>query len=680
MQAGLTGKLHANVALKIGEPTGDPKRYPVSLTVSFGGAVAGSGGAGKKPGSKGSASMEIKGSLEKSMTVTHVLGEAELAGYVKSLEAASQGSKVAATYNEFAIIAAGAKANDWGVARQMWQGISKDTAVSLTHAGDSVEVSEKKSVGVAVEGRGGAVGVGYGVAETDENSKKLTRKDGGTLDVEGKGAHTKQKSKSVSMSAGVAGVSVGATHTQQTRFGFAIEVDPKDDPDRRMLDALGKCSKKADYQAFLAAHPKARMVSQTDGKTDAESTEAGISLGGKTVLTFGTGQRVDEDTKTDARGKVLAKRVAGHATAGGKLGGLADSLDEDAVAEIDGDGNAALTMTRTSKDNYGGRSRDKLARKVAAKLTGKGGDNPMGALAALAGSDDDDDNATHDVSGIKLNNKDLKRLGGVACRSMLAWMGVPRRTDEKDDWKKAGLAIAQAKALPSVVAEQLARFVGGDRVERMKTVELFIRGGHQQTTGHAFEFPDSLRDVREDYDLVTDDKLDEKMNTYANKSGDAAAAEECRRLLAIVDRIQPRLQACNDFDNIATKMEMLHQLLDNRSMLARGIKGYGGDLQADKDPTILADEGDRLLKQCNDYAAEQRRLTAKLQDQDAYTVSERAAGKRLIKQLEDLQYRWTGDYERLKLNHGKRNTPFIDMPAMRPQEELIATFEKKFRR
>jgi hypothetical protein len=680
MQGRFVGGLHANVVCKVGEPSGDPKLYPVSLTVSFGGSIAGSGGTGKKKGSKATASMEIKGSLEKSMTVTHLLGEAELGVYVKSLEAASKGSKVAATHNEFAVIAAGAKANDWGVARQLWQGISKNSADSLTRPGSSIEESEKKRVGVAVEGSAGGIGAGYGVSETHEASKKMTRRAGGKLDVQGKGAHTKQTSKSVSLSAGVAAVKVGTTHTRQTRFGFAIEIDPQDDPHGRMLDALGKCKKKPDYLAFLAAHPKARMISKTDGKTDAEATETGLSLGGETVLTFGTGQRVDEDTTTDASGKVLGKRVAGKATAGGNLGGFADSREEDAVAEIDGDGNAALTMTRTTKDNYGGRSRDKLARKAAAKLLGKGDVSAAGALAQLSGGDDDD-TATQDVSGIRLSNKDLKRLGGVACRSMLAWEGITRRVDEKGDWKKAGIAIAQAKGKPSVVAEELARFVGGDRVERMKTLELFIRGGYRQTAGRAFEFPDSLRDVHEDYDLVTDDKLDEKMNTYANKSGDPAAAEECRRLIAIVDRIRPRIQACDEFDNIATKTEMLQALQQNRAMLAQGVKGYGGgDLHPENDPKLLADEGDRLLKQCNDYATEQRRLTGRMQDQDAYTVSERAAGKRLIKQLEDMHDRWAGDYERLKINYGKRNIPFVDMPIMRPQVELVATFERKFRR
>ena len=176
-----------------------------------------------------------------------------------------------------------------------------------------------------------------------------------------------------------------------------------------------------------------------------------------------------------------------------------------------------------------------------------------------------------------------------------------------------------------MVAEELARFVGGDRVERLKTLELFIRGGYQQTTGKAFEFPDSLRDVQDEYNLVTDDGLADNMNAYANQNGDPAAAEECQRLVTVVDRIHARIQACKEFNNNATKMEMLQQLVLNRVMLVRGVKGYGGDLQANNDPKIMAEYGDRLMRQCNDYFTEQTRLTKKMQNQETWTVSDRSA-------------------------------------------------------
>jgi hypothetical protein len=236
------------------------------------------------------------------------------------------------------------------------------------------------------------------------------------------------------------------------------------------------------------------------------------------------------------------------------------------------------------------------------------------------------------------------------------------------------------------VAHALAEFIGGDRVERLETVRLLVRGGYQQTGGKAFEFPDSLRDIRADYDLVTDDDLPKKMNTLANKQGDPAAAKECIRLLAIVDRILPRVQACKDFSNHATKTEMLSELNVCRTMLNRGIQGYGGNLKPQEDPKVLEAEGDKLIKLCNAYGVEQEKLVYKLNDQDAYTVSERTDGKKLIKQLEDMHHRWWSEFYRLKDNYAKRKLflpeiPYVPgVPQIKPNEALVAVYEKKFGR
>jgi len=670
MQARGGGELHANVLCKVGEPKGDPKLYPVTVTVSFGGSVAVSGGAGKNEGSKVSGSVELKGSQERSMVVTHHLGEAELADYTKALAAASKGSKVAAKQQELAVIAAGVT-QGWDVARQMWESggkdISKKTTDTLKRTGDSAQVSQTDTRGVGAKGNVGPVGGGYGVTDTSSKSTKVTRNDKGGLDVDNKQEHGREKTGSVSVQAGVVGLEVGKTHVHKTRFGYSISIDPKKDPDGKILEALSYCKTEQHYIVFLGSHKgKVTVIGKSQGQTDADSTQIGVTIGGKS-LKLGTDKRVDEDVTTDGKGKVTSKKTAGHAGAGGELGSLADSVSEDAVAETDDKGNASLTLTRTKKQNYGSRVREKKNQKKLEKGSG-----------APAKGGDDDDKATHDVSGMTMANKDLRRMGSVACNSLPAWNDRTWKGAEKEDWKKAGIAIAKGKGAPSVVAHELARFIGGDQ-QRMKTVELFLRGGYHQTTGKAFEFPDSLRDMRDDYNLVTDDKLDKQMNAYANKNGDPAAAKECQRLLAIADRIQPRIQACKDFSNIATKTEMLSELLKSRTMLNRGVKGYSGELKPENDPKVLAEEGNRLMKQCNAYFVEQTRLAEKLYEQVAYTVSERAAGLRLLKQLEDMHHRWQGDYFRLKDNLAKRNAKF-DSPQIRPQYDLIATYEKKFRR
>jgi hypothetical protein len=278
-----------------------------------------------------------------------------------------------------------------------------------------------------------------------------------------------------------------------------------------------------------------------------------------------------------------------------------------------------------------------------------------------------------------LSNKDLKRIGGIACRSLPAWMGAVRRTDEKDDWRAAGQAIAKGKGAPAVVAEQLARFLGGDRVERMKTVLLFVRGGHDKTIGRAFEFPDGLRSLQADYDLVTADSLPGELDKIA-ASNPAKAIAECKRLAAIADTLDSKIRNSNEFDNNATKMEMLQRVVRRRNQLAEGIKGYGGERKPEDDPKVLVVARDRLMKQCGSFSQEQAKLQGKLHDLldgDKYFLTrDRGEAKEFIRQLEDLQTRWWNDFRDLKDTCRKLGVPNFDIPTFKPNESILEFYEK----
>ncbi len=300
-------------------------------------------------------------------------------------------------------------------------------------------------------------------------------------------------------------------------------------------------------------------------------------------------------------------------------------------------------------------------------------------LTAASGGDEEPDTAVHDICRLKMTTADLKKIGGACCRNWAWWKEQTRNGNEHKGWYTAGAAIVKAKGAPGAVAEALARFIGGDAGNRRQTVEFLLRGGYHQTGGHAFEFPDSLRDIQEDYDLVTDHHLDNKMNAFANHNGDPAAAEERKRLVAIADRVNARIYACGDFANAATKGEMLQQVNLARNMLFKDIKGYGGDLKVANDPKILAEEGERPIKLCQQYFVERMKLLAELNGQSAMTVSERVDGRKLTKQLEDLQYRWTSDYMRLEDNYRKRKLP-LNLPVMKPDASLVDAYDKKFRR
>ena len=459
----------------------------------------------------------------------------------------------------------------------------------------------------------------------------------------------------------------------KTSFGYSITVDPKNDPDGKILEALAACRSALQYEVFIAAyHGKITLTGRTTGQGSADATSIGLGVG-PLKAGIGTHQGVEEETRTDGKGKLVRKKVVGKAGAGGHIGSISDSVDEQGVAEIDGEGNATLTLTRTSNDSNSGEA----FKRKAARLAGQALPGAGGALAK-AGEGADEDTATQDVSGIRLSNKDLKRIGGIACRSMGAWMGAIRRSDEKADWRAAGQAIARGKGTPAVVAEQVARFIGGDRVERLATVELFLRGGSDKTIGSAYEFPNALRPLQADYDRITAESLPRELDQLAAKDR-TKAVEECKRLAAIADTLDQKIRASNDFANKAAKMEMLQRIVRRRKDLGEGIKGYAGDNQPENDPRLLEQSRERLTKQCSSFFQEQARLHGELTDlmdgETYFLARDKGKARAIVRRLDDLQQRWWVDYRELKSTAQKMGMPNYDVPMFRPDQALLERFQ-----
>ena len=112
--------------------------------------------------------------------------------------------------------------------------------------------------------------------------------------------------------------------------------------------------------------------------------------------------------------------------------------------------------------------------------------------------------------------------------------------------------------------------------------------------------------------------------------------------------------------------------------------GYSGKLKPEDDPKVLATEGERLLELCHAHGIEQEKLVIKLNDQSTDRVHERAEGRALIKQLDNVQQRWWGDFYRLQANYEKRKLtvpviPFVKgVPQIQPTQSLVPMYEKKF--
>ncbi len=633
-KVGLVGGLHAQVACEVGPPAGEKRLYPVKLTVSFGASAKVSGNAGKD----GSVGVELKKSAGQTMVLTHNLSDSELGVYIEGLRAASSGAKVAGKQREFEIIAVGVK-QGWAIAQQLWETGMTLSADSLKKPGDSMEITQNRTSGVGVNAKAKGVGVGYG--DTDSHDKKVTAtlNEKGAVDVKADNTFTGETKRSGSLDVGAVGLEVGAVHTKKTSYGYTITIDPKNDPGGKLLEWLGWCTSPQDYQVFMAANWfKITVIDQRTGKATTDASSIGVSiLGAKASI--GTHQGVDEETVTDRSGKLIKKTVVGKAGAGGEALGHSDSVQEEAVAEIDGKGQASVTLTRTKTDG------------------------------------------TVDKSGLRLSNDDLTRIGKIAVGSLDSWMGAVRRADEKADWKAAGIAIAKANGAASTVAEQLARFVGGDRVERMKTVQNFLRGGYggKGGIGRKFEFPEAIKRLQESYEVVTAEALPKKLDELA-ASNPAAAVEKCKSLLAIVDLVDPQIRKNEDFENNAVKMEMLDRLVHRRKLLAEGMKAWSGSKKPDEDPALLEAAANRLQKQLSSFSVEQAKVGAKLHEllggYPKFNVADLGDAKELIRQLNDMHNRWSADYGVMRETMAKRGVKNWDIPMLKPDAAMLAKYEK----
>jgi hypothetical protein len=264
------------------------------------------------------------------------------------------------------------------------------------------------------------------------------------------------------------------------------------------------------------------------------------------------------------------------------------------------------------------------------------------------------------------------------------------RADDKKDWRDAGVAIVKAKGASAVVAEQMARFVSGGPVDRLKVIENLIRNGYNgRSIGRRFEFPDALKRLQKSYDIVTAPSLSAEMNRLASTDR-AAAVEKCKGLLKIADVLDPQIRNSDAFENSAIQMEMLKRLVDSRNVLAEAIQGFSGQSKPENDPALLQQAARRLQDQLTSFAVAQAKVGEelhKLLEGDKTFVSRRLGeAKGLIRQLDDIHKRWRVDYNAMKQTQSKLGNPSWDTPPafnpvtrtplFQPSDEMLARFEK----
>ena len=388
---------------------------------------------------------------------------------------------------------------------------------------------------------------------------------------------------------------------------------------------------------------KITVTSRTDGKSKKEASGVGVSVLGQGAK-IGTHQGLLEEKTVDEQGRLQRETIVGTAGAGGSIGGWGDSGEDAATAQRDGEGNASLDLEHTRNDtDYGEAAKGLLDDVLSIGGTG-------GALAKAAGTKKRD-SSTKDTTGLRLGTADLKKIGQIVVTNRSRWNSAIRRVDEINDWKKAGDAIAAAGGDPGVVATELARFVGGDRIERLQRIEQFLRPGGDVSMGSAYEFPNSLKGKRKDYERLVEGDFEAELAKLAKAGGNPLALTGAATLYAELDALFKAFQLAEDFSRPNAKAEMLSKMTQRRTVVLAALRTYGGQNSAADDAKAKEDEVQRLLHLCIDHEVEQSRLLKKLDDlldgdrRFGVANGDSADATRYIHQLEDLHARWRIDYD-----------------------------------
>lgn len=674
---GAVGGLNARITCNVGAATGEPPRYPVDLRVELGASVGvhGGAGAGGAPGAAASsrgASLTANIAASLTMTERRMLSGAQALTYTAALQRASAGGAAASTWREMAIIRAGVT-QGWAVAQEMFRNggapLSAQRIAALTNPGDATELAGNATESGAVSVQGAGLRGGVSASERQEFSTRVARDAHGGLDVTTHAGRTSERSVSGGIDAGVvSATATGGTRTATSR-DYEITIKADRDRDGAAVRDLTACRSQRDYDAFIERYrDRITLRSRTDRAETTRSDGVEVSVAGVTAG-IGSSRGVATAVTTDGSGRTREATTTGRAGTSGRLGALRDASDDSATARRTADGEASLDVANT-------RTATSLRRTVASVRSGN-----TGIIAAATGGAPADATSSRDVAGITLSTADLRRIGERA-RSASAWGAAVRRYQEIDDWNAARTAILRGNGEPGAVADALARFVGGDTIHRRETLELFLRPGGNTTTGRAYEFPDSLRDRRADYDRLVASTLLAELDHRAREQGNNAARDEAHRLATQADLLVGAIASARDFSRPAAKTEMMGRLADRRLELLAAERRYAGASGADAERAGQMEQVRSNLRQCRRAHAEEAALIGQmaemLGDRNRFqqTNGDLLTAQRLLRQLRDMHAEWAPRYEETSATARRLEMPTgeFDRADLRPDRAALQRY------
>jgi hypothetical protein len=199
-----------------------------------------------------------------------------------------------------------------------------------------------------------------------------------------------------------------------------------------------------------------------------------------------------------------------------------------------------------------------------------------------------------------------------------------------------------------VVGAELAKFVGGD-IHRREMLENFVRGGGNVSIGSAFEFPESLKSQRKEYDDLIGKDCESGVREAAKAQGAAKAAELGHALEVRVKKLLDAVSACGEFRRKNAKAEMLSAITSRQTALATALREVEGKNSAADQKAAAEDEFKRLVESCERHDKLEEGLFGQLEKliDGRRLIMTRLLGEAqpLVKQAKDLHAIWQRDLD-----------------------------------
>jgi hypothetical protein len=621
------------------ESQGDERRYQFKLQLDLGIDVGVATGH-DKDGASAKAGVNAKAGKAVFLRVTKELDEKAAAAYRKGLEAASTGAKVGLG-DEFEVIRAFAKTGAAG-ARQVYAQLFGDGADAATldtlKAGETRQSGGTETLGGGVSANVKAVGVKLGAEQQKAQSTLLAKGADGSLLMKQDESQSLTLSGEASVSYGLVEGSIGASATRTTSKGLKIEIPHGHALAREMEQRLKKCKTQADLDRFAADFPAAIERSRGEGEASTESVGIGVA-GVKLGLNLKQG--IAESEVRDGQGQLRSRKVVGSAGRGGSLGPLGDSVDEKIAAEKTADGKVRADLTRAAEAQSIGKQIDAKAEELKKLFAPK-------TAADLTGGNKPADTKVRNVQGITLKTSDLARLGQIALGRPREWMRGCTSAKALADWEAACDAVRDADGDPAVVAEELARFIGKDKGDRLAMVNRFIRPDGKVSTGQRTEFPEGLASLQAVYEAAVLSDPHEGLQELVDAGAAAQARAQGDKLIAQLQELDGRVGAAKNFSRPAVRGEMLSAIAGSRSKILAVLR------QLDDTPAKPAAAHDSpefkeymsFVKVCVDHEMTQVSFIEKLREMEEsyHSFKEKQP---ILSQWRDLLALWQRDYERM---------------------------------